>query len=166
MKPLLRTPHRRRPIILFILSLPAPLLSLLLLLLFLTLPHTVSHQTARKESTPSTSATHHRRRRQRCRTPLSSSATARANGMQRLHAPSAVAPLFFHVPLQNRFTGWVDSNLAEKGVAEAHHAATLLQDGGFTFDRVYSCAPARFTPRFFVTISQVLLSAHPRHPHG
>ncbi len=38
--------------------------------------------------------------------------------------------------LKNRFTGWVDSNLAEKGVAEAHHAAALLRDGGYTFDRV------------------------------
>ena len=41
-----------------------------------------------------------------------------------------------NMPLQNRFTGWVDSNLADKGIAEAHHAATLLRDGGFTFDRV------------------------------
>lgn len=46
-------------------------------------------------------------------------------------------PFFlFQRALQNRFTGWVDSNLAEKGVAEAHHAAALLQEGGFTFDRV------------------------------
>ena len=44
--------------------------------------------------------------------------------------------LLLNLALQNRFTGWVDSNLAEKGIAEAHHAATLLRDGGFTFDRV------------------------------
>jgi bisphosphoglycerate-dependent phosphoglycerate mutase len=35
----------------------------------------------------------------------------------------------------------VDSNLAEKGVVEAHHAATLLRDGGFTFDCVYTPYP-------------------------
>jgi 2,3-bisphosphoglycerate-dependent phosphoglycerate mutase len=52
-------------------------------------------------------------------------------------------PPSINLLLQNRFTGWVDSNLAEKGVAEAHHAATLLQEGGFTFDRVYSSVLTR-----------------------
>ena len=37
----------------------------------------------------------------------------------------------------------MDSNLAEKGIAEAHHAATLLRDGGFTFDCVYSSVLTR-----------------------
>jgi hypothetical protein len=46
-------------------------------------------------------------------------------------------------PPQNRFTGWVDSDLADKGVAEAHHAAKLLRDGGFAFDCVYSSVLTR-----------------------
>ena len=70
---------------------------------------------------------------------------ARANGTQRYSrcfgipfVPGYMDICFEHnnTLLQNRFTGWVDSNLADKGVAEAHHAATLLRDGGFTFDRV------------------------------
>jgi 2,3-bisphosphoglycerate-dependent phosphoglycerate mutase len=40
--------------------------------------------------------------------------------------------------LENRFTGWVDVGLSEKGVAEAHAAGRLLREGGFRFDRVFT----------------------------
>jgi 2,3-bisphosphoglycerate-dependent phosphoglycerate mutase len=36
--------------------------------------------------------------------------------------------------LENRFTGWTDVDLTPKGIAEAHAAARLLAEGGFTFD--------------------------------
>jgi 2,3-bisphosphoglycerate-dependent phosphoglycerate mutase len=36
--------------------------------------------------------------------------------------------------LENRFTGWVDVGLSEKGLAEAKAAAKLLADEGFDFD--------------------------------
>ena len=39
--------------------------------------------------------------------------------------------------LENRFTGWTDVDLTPKGVAEAHEAARLLKEGGFTFDVAY-----------------------------
>ncbi len=39
---------------------------------------------------------------------------------------------------ENRFTGWVDVDLSEKGVHEAHEAGRLLRDGGYTFDRAFS----------------------------
>ena len=39
---------------------------------------------------------------------------------------------------ENRFTGWTDVDLSEKGIAEAHQAAKLLRDGGFTFDMAYT----------------------------
>jgi 2,3-bisphosphoglycerate-dependent phosphoglycerate mutase len=39
---------------------------------------------------------------------------------------------------ENRFTGWTDVDLTEKGVAEAKQAAELLKDGGYTFDVVYT----------------------------
>ena len=39
--------------------------------------------------------------------------------------------------LENRFTGWTDVDLTPKGVAEAHAAARLLKEGGFTFDVAY-----------------------------
>ena len=39
--------------------------------------------------------------------------------------------------LENRFTGWTDVDLTPKGVAEAHAAARLLKEGGFSFDVAY-----------------------------
>eukprot|EP01036_Dinobryon_divergens_P000055 gene55-67_t len=33
--------------------------------------------------------------------------------------------------LENRFTGWTDVDLTEKGIAEARHAGTLLANAGF-----------------------------------
>jgi 2,3-bisphosphoglycerate-dependent phosphoglycerate mutase len=36
--------------------------------------------------------------------------------------------------LENRFTGWTDVDLTPKGVGEAHEAARLLKEGGYTFD--------------------------------
>jgi len=40
--------------------------------------------------------------------------------------------------LQNRFTGWTDVDLSEKGVKEAHESGRLLREGGFTFDLAYT----------------------------
>jgi 2,3-bisphosphoglycerate-dependent phosphoglycerate mutase len=39
---------------------------------------------------------------------------------------------------ENRFTGWTDVDLSEKGVNEANAAAQLLKDGGYEFDCVYT----------------------------
>jgi 2,3-bisphosphoglycerate-dependent phosphoglycerate mutase len=39
---------------------------------------------------------------------------------------------------ENRFTGWTDVDLNEKGVEEAHDAARLLREGGYTFDVSYT----------------------------
>ena len=35
---------------------------------------------------------------------------------------------------ENRFTGWTDVDLSERGVAEATEAGRLLRDGGYVFD--------------------------------
>ncbi|HEV8580499.1 MAG TPA: 2,3-diphosphoglycerate-dependent phosphoglycerate mutase [Thermoanaerobaculia bacterium] len=40
--------------------------------------------------------------------------------------------------LENRFTGWTDVDLSPKGVEEAHEAARLLAEGGYTFDVAYT----------------------------
>ncbi len=40
--------------------------------------------------------------------------------------------------LDNRFTGWVDVGLSEKGLAEAKAAGVLLKKEGFKFDRAYT----------------------------
>ena len=38
----------------------------------------------------------------------------------------------------NRFTGWADVDLTEKGIAEARDAGRLLHQAGFTFDITYT----------------------------
>ncbi len=40
--------------------------------------------------------------------------------------------------VENLFTGWVDVDLSEKGLEEAHAAGRLLKDGGYAFDVAYS----------------------------
>ena len=39
---------------------------------------------------------------------------------------------------ENRFTGWYDVDLSEKGVSEAKAAGKLLKEEGFTFDFAYT----------------------------
>ena len=39
---------------------------------------------------------------------------------------------------ENRFTGWTDVDLSERGCAEAHEAGRLLRDGGYVFDLAYT----------------------------
>ena len=39
---------------------------------------------------------------------------------------------------ENRFTGWTDVGLSEKGVAEAHEAARLLKEEGYEFDLAFT----------------------------
>eukprot|EP01119_Soliformovum_irregulare_P005728 TRINITY_DN1747_c0_g1_i1.p1 TRINITY_DN1747_c0_g1~~TRINITY_DN1747_c0_g1_i1.p1 ORF type:complete len:251 (-),score=46.94 TRINITY_DN1747_c0_g1_i1:612-1364(-) len=39
---------------------------------------------------------------------------------------------------ENRFTGWVDVPLSEKGLKEAHRAADRLKEAGFSFDVAFT----------------------------
>src|SRR5439155_1327269 len=39
---------------------------------------------------------------------------------------------------ENRFTGWTDVDLTERGRDEAQHAGRLLRDGGYVFDIAYT----------------------------
>ena len=39
---------------------------------------------------------------------------------------------------ENRFTGWTDVDLSERGLREAEEAGRLLRDGGYTFDIAYT----------------------------
>jgi len=39
---------------------------------------------------------------------------------------------------ENKFTGWTDVDLSEKGIQEAHESASALQEKGFTFDIVFT----------------------------
>lgn len=40
--------------------------------------------------------------------------------------------------LENRFTGWVDVDLSEKGYEEAVHAGEILKNEGILFDKAYT----------------------------
>ena len=39
---------------------------------------------------------------------------------------------------ENRFTGWTDVDLTEKGIADANQAGKLLKEKGFHFDKAYT----------------------------
>ena len=39
---------------------------------------------------------------------------------------------------ENRFTGWTDVDLTEKGIEEANKAGVLLKENGFEFDKAYT----------------------------
>ncbi len=39
---------------------------------------------------------------------------------------------------ENRFTGWTDVDLSEKGTEEAKKAGRTLKDAGFEFDTAYT----------------------------
>ncbi|MFZ1180024.1 MAG: 2,3-diphosphoglycerate-dependent phosphoglycerate mutase [Herbaspirillum sp.] len=54
--------------------------------------------------------------------------------------------------LANRFTGWVDVDLTEKGVAEARQAGSLLKEAGFTFDLAYTSVLKRAIRTLWTTL--------------
>ncbi|MEI6747575.1 MAG: 2,3-bisphosphoglycerate-dependent phosphoglycerate mutase, partial [Bacteroidota bacterium] len=39
---------------------------------------------------------------------------------------------------ENRFTGWTDVDLSERGFAEAHEAGKVLKENGFNFSLAYT----------------------------
>jgi len=45
--------------------------------------------------------------------------------------------------LENRFTGWWDVGLTERGVAEAHAAGVMLKDKGYDFDHCFTSLQSR-----------------------
>ncbi len=57
--------------------------------------------------------------------------------------------------LANRFTGWVDVDLTEKGVAEAKQAGKLLKDAGFTFDLAYTSVLKRAIRTLWTTLDEM-----------
>lgn len=53
---------------------------------------------------------------------------------------------------ENRFTGWTDVDLTEKGVEEAKKAGNLLKEKGFVFDKAYTS----YLKRAIKTLNNVL----------
>lgn len=56
---------------------------------------------------------------------------------------------------ENRFTGWTDVDLSEKGVAEAHEAARLLEEGGFAFDVAYTSVLKRAIRTLWIVLDDM-----------
>lgn len=57
--------------------------------------------------------------------------------------------------LENRFTGWTDVGLTDRGVAEAHDAAKALADGGFTFDVAYTSVLKRAIKTLWIVLEDM-----------
>lgn len=56
---------------------------------------------------------------------------------------------------ENRFTGWKDVDLSEKGVGEAHAAGRLLRDEGFTFDEAYTSVLKRAIRTLWIILDEM-----------
>ena len=56
---------------------------------------------------------------------------------------------------ENRFTGWTDVDLTEKGVAEAKKAGELMRDAGFVFDLAYTSVLKRAIKTLWLTLEQL-----------
>jgi 2,3-bisphosphoglycerate-dependent phosphoglycerate mutase len=66
---------------------------------------------------------------------------------------------------ENRFTGWTDVDLSERGVREAHEAARLLAEGGYTFDVAYTSVLKRAIRTLWLVLDDMDLMWLPVHRH-
>ncbi len=57
--------------------------------------------------------------------------------------------------LDNRFTGWVDVDLTEKGVDEARAAGRLLKAHGFRFDHVFTSVLKRAIRTLWIALDEL-----------
>jgi 2,3-bisphosphoglycerate-dependent phosphoglycerate mutase len=64
---------------------------------------------------------------------------------------------------ENRFTGWTDVDLSEKGRAEAREAGTVLKAGGYIFDVAYTSVLKRAIRTLWMTLDELDLMWIPVH---
>lgn len=57
--------------------------------------------------------------------------------------------------LENRFTGWTDVGLSEKGIKEAHAGAEWLKKEGFTFDLAYTSVLKRAIQTLWIVLEDM-----------
>lgn len=57
--------------------------------------------------------------------------------------------------LENRFTGWTDVELTEKGVAESHTAAKLLKEANLSFDLCYTSVLKRAIKTLWIVLEDM-----------
>lgn len=57
--------------------------------------------------------------------------------------------------LENRFTGWTDVDLSEKGIHEARKAGEILKREGFTFDLAYTSVLKRAIRTLWIALQEM-----------
>jgi 2,3-bisphosphoglycerate-dependent phosphoglycerate mutase len=57
--------------------------------------------------------------------------------------------------LENRFTGWTDVDLTEQGIQEAHEAAQVLLDAGYTFDVAFTSVLKRAVRTLWIMLDDM-----------
>lgn len=57
--------------------------------------------------------------------------------------------------LDNRFTGWTDVDLTEKGIKEAKNAGIILKENGFTFDIAFTSVLKRALRTLWLTLEEM-----------
>ena len=57
--------------------------------------------------------------------------------------------------LENRFTGWTDVDLTEKGIQEAKSAGQVLKEAGFTFDVAYTSVLKRAIRTLWLALDEM-----------
>jgi 2,3-bisphosphoglycerate-dependent phosphoglycerate mutase len=57
--------------------------------------------------------------------------------------------------LANRFTGWTDVGLTEKGISEAREAGKLMREAGLTFDFAYTSVLKRAIKTLFLALEEM-----------
>src|SRR5512136_3085041 len=67
--------------------------------------------------------------------------------------------------LENRFTGWTDVDLSPKGIQEAHEAARLLSEGGYTFDLAFTSVLKRAIRTLWIVLDDMDLMWLPVQRH-
>ena len=56
---------------------------------------------------------------------------------------------------ENRFTGWTDVDLSEKGVEEAHAAGRLLRSGGYRFELAFTSVLKRAIRTLWISLDEL-----------
>jgi 2,3-bisphosphoglycerate-dependent phosphoglycerate mutase len=64
---------------------------------------------------------------------------------------------------ENRFTGWTDVDLSERGIDEARKAGQVLQEKGFTFDVAYTSVLKRAIRTLWIVLDEMDLMWIPVH---
>jgi 2,3-bisphosphoglycerate-dependent phosphoglycerate mutase len=64
---------------------------------------------------------------------------------------------------ENRFTGWTDVDLSDKGRQEAHEAGVVLKAAGYAFDAAYTSVLKRAIRTLWMTLDELDLMWIPVH---